>query len=155
MIFLLLVEFVVDGVLALFELALGWYVNGSSYLLRFNVSLYTGAVDSNKEWFAESNDIRLLMDLGNCLMIAGGWFEFRMKVHCLASCEGHMFHLINSGWYPESLLFDGWFLLLFSDHAVPSSQYPLFSRFYLVWSPNRHHDTNQRTSYTEFFGEVM
>ena len=35
-------------------------------------SLYTGAVDSNKEWFAESDDIRLLIDLGNCLMI-GKW----------------------------------------------------------------------------------
>ena len=76
MMFLRLVEFDVDGVLDLFVLAVGSYVNGSSYLLRFNASLYTGAVDWNKEWFAESDDIRLLMDLGNCLIIAGGWFEF-------------------------------------------------------------------------------
>ena len=49
MTFLRLVEFVLDDVLASFELALGWYVNGSLYLLRSNASLYTGAVDSNKE----------------------------------------------------------------------------------------------------------
>ena len=57
---------------------IGWYFSSESKLLCLNASLYSGFAALNVSSLHDSLLMRLLIDVGSCRMMVGGWLDKRL-----------------------------------------------------------------------------